>query len=144
MLARAGSPESAAISANKALLAIASHLVPRYLKLIGGAPLSGKGANWLVITPDDKTVYVANPEANNVSVVDIATMKETAVIPVGFAPSRNTCGLPPGSPTTLEGRDQANRRRRCRGVLGSVDIHVMARNAAERWMKAQKLVSVLS
>jgi hypothetical protein len=28
---------------------------------------------------------VANPETNNVSVVDIATMKETAVIPVGFA-----------------------------------------------------------
>jgi YVTN family beta-propeller protein len=56
------------------------------LKLLGGATLSGKGANWLVISPDDKTVYVANPEANNVSVVDIATMKETAVIPVGFAP----------------------------------------------------------
>ncbi len=65
------------------------------LKLIGGAPLSGKGANWLVITPDDKTVYVANPEANNVSVVDIATMKETAVIPVGFAPSRNTVWVAP-------------------------------------------------
>jgi YVTN family beta-propeller protein len=65
------------------------------LKLIGGAPLSGKGANWLVITPDDKTVYVANPEANNVSVVDIATMKETAVIPVGFAPSRNTMWVAP-------------------------------------------------
>jgi YVTN family beta-propeller protein len=65
------------------------------LKLIGGAPLSGKGANWLVIAPDDKTVYVANPETNNVSVVDIATMKETAVIPVGFAPSRNTMWVAP-------------------------------------------------
>ena len=65
------------------------------LKLIGSAPLSGKGANWLVITPDDKTVYVANPETNNVSVVDIATMKETAVIPVGFAPSRNTMWVAP-------------------------------------------------
>ena len=65
------------------------------LKLIGGAPLSGKGANWLVIAPDDKTVYVANPETNNVSVVDIATMKETAVIPVGFAPSRNTMWIAP-------------------------------------------------
>jgi YVTN family beta-propeller protein len=54
-----------------------------------------KGANWLVITPDDKTVYVANPETNNVSVVDIATMKETAVIPVGFAPSRNTMWVAP-------------------------------------------------
>jgi YVTN family beta-propeller protein len=37
-----------------------------------------------------KDFYVANPGTNNVSVVDIATMKETAVIPVGFAPSRNT------------------------------------------------------
>ncbi len=34
------------------------------LKLIGSTPLSGKGANWLVITPDDRTVYVANPERN--------------------------------------------------------------------------------
>jgi YVTN family beta-propeller protein len=65
------------------------------LKLLGGASLSGKGANWLTINPDDKTVYVANPEANNVSVVDIATMKETAVIPVGFAPSRNTMWVAP-------------------------------------------------
>ena len=64
------------------------------LKLLG-ATLSGKGANWLTINPDDKTVYVANPEANNVSVVDIATMKETAVIPVGFAPSRNTMWVAP-------------------------------------------------
>ena len=55
------------------------------LQLLGTAPLGGKGAEWLTITPDDKTVYVANPETNNVSVVDIATMKETAVIPVGFA-----------------------------------------------------------
>jgi YVTN family beta-propeller protein len=65
------------------------------LKLIGSTHLSGKGANWLVITPDDKTVYVANPETNNVSAVDIATMKETAVIPVGFAPSRNTMWVSP-------------------------------------------------
>ena len=65
------------------------------LKLLGGATLSGKGAEWLVITPDDKTVYVSNPQTNNVSVVDIATMKETAVIPVGFAPSRNTMWVAP-------------------------------------------------
>ena len=65
------------------------------LKLIGTAQLSGRGANWLVVSPDDKTAYVANPETNNVSVVDIATMKETAVIPVGFAPSRNTMWVAP-------------------------------------------------
>jgi YVTN family beta-propeller protein len=65
------------------------------LKLLGGAKLSGRGANWLVVSPDDKTVYVANAETNNVSVVDIATMKETAVIPVGFAPERNTMWVAP-------------------------------------------------
>jgi YVTN family beta-propeller protein len=65
------------------------------LKLIGTAQLSGRGANWLVVSPDDKTAYVANPETNNVSVVDIATMKETTVIPVGFAPSRNTMWVAP-------------------------------------------------
>jgi YVTN family beta-propeller protein len=65
------------------------------LKLLGGAKLSGRGANWLVVSPDDKTVYVANPETNNVSVVDIATLKETAVIPVGFAPSRNSMWVAP-------------------------------------------------
>jgi YVTN family beta-propeller protein len=59
------------------------------LKLLGAAALGGKGAGWLVITPDDKTAYVANEHTNNVSVVDIKTMKETALIPVGFAPARN-------------------------------------------------------
>ena len=34
-----------------------------------------------MIAPDDKTVYVANEQTNNVSVVDIATMKETARYP---------------------------------------------------------------
>jgi YVTN family beta-propeller protein len=65
------------------------------LKLLGGATLSGKGAEWLVISPDDKTVYVSNSQTNNVSVVDIAAMKETGVIPVGFAPARNTVWLAP-------------------------------------------------
>jgi YVTN family beta-propeller protein len=59
------------------------------LKLLGGAPLNGKGASWLTITPDDKTAYVANEQTNNVSVVDIKSMKEIATIPVGFVPARN-------------------------------------------------------
>jgi len=65
------------------------------LKLLGSAPLSGKGPEWLTITPDDKTVYVANAQSNNVSVIDIATMKEVAVIPVGFLPARNTPWIAP-------------------------------------------------
>ena len=59
------------------------------LKPLGGAELSGKGAGWVTLTPDGKTAYVANPVTNDVSVVDIKSMKETARIPVGFVPKRN-------------------------------------------------------
>jgi YVTN family beta-propeller protein len=48
----------------------------------------------LTIAPDNKTAYVANSHTNNVSVVDIASMKEVALIPVGFARR----GTLPGSP----------------------------------------------
>jgi YVTN family beta-propeller protein len=63
------------------------------LKPIGGAELGGKGAGWVTLTPDGKTAYVANPVTNDVSAVDIATMKEVARIPVGFVPKRNTTGV---------------------------------------------------
>ena len=59
------------------------------LKLVGSAELGGKGAGWVTLTPDGKTAYVANPVTNDVSVVDIASMKETTRIPVGFVPKRN-------------------------------------------------------
>jgi len=59
------------------------------LKLLGSAELGGKGAGWVTLTPDGKTAYVANPVTNDVSVVDIASMKETTRIPVGFVPKRN-------------------------------------------------------
>jgi len=65
------------------------------LKLLGGVELGGKGAGWLTISPDDKTVYVANEHTNNVSVVDIKSLKEVALIPVGFAPARNTPWMAP-------------------------------------------------
>ena len=65
------------------------------LKPLGGAALGGKGAGWLTITPDNKTAYVANEHTNNVSVVDIKSMKETALIPVGFAPARNAAWMLP-------------------------------------------------
>jgi YVTN family beta-propeller protein len=63
------------------------------LKMLGGAELTGKGAGWVTLTPDGKTAYVANPVTNDVSVVDVKTMKETAKIPVGFVPKRNTTAL---------------------------------------------------
>lgn len=65
------------------------------LKPLGATTLGGKGAGWLTITPDSKTAYVANEHTNNVSVIDIATMKETALIPVGFAPARNVTWMAP-------------------------------------------------
>jgi YVTN family beta-propeller protein len=65
------------------------------LKLLGGIALGGKGAGWLTISPDDKTAYVANEHTNNVSVVDINSLKEVALIPVGFAPARNATWMAP-------------------------------------------------
>jgi YVTN family beta-propeller protein len=63
------------------------------LKVLGGAELGGKGAGWVTLTPDGKTAYVANPVTNDVSVVDITSMKEVARIPVGFVPKRNTTAM---------------------------------------------------
>jgi YVTN family beta-propeller protein len=63
------------------------------LKLVGSAELGGKGAGWVTLTPDGKSAYVANPVTNDVSVVDVATMKEVARVPVGFVPKRNTTAL---------------------------------------------------
>jgi YVTN family beta-propeller protein len=63
------------------------------LKLVGSAELGGKGAGWVTLTPDGKSAYVANPVTNDVSVVDVASMKEIARIPVGFVPKRNTTAL---------------------------------------------------
>jgi YVTN family beta-propeller protein len=63
------------------------------LKLLGGAELGGKGAGWVTLTPDGRTAYVANPVTNDVSVVDIKTLKEITRIPVGFVPKRNTTGV---------------------------------------------------
>ena len=65
------------------------------LKLLGGADLNGKGAAWVTLTPDGRTAYVANAVTNDVSVVDITSLKEVARIPVGFVPKRNTTGILP-------------------------------------------------
>ena len=63
------------------------------LKHLGSAELTGKGAGWVTLTPDGKSAYVANPVTNDVSVVDVKTMREVAKIPVGFVPKRNTTGV---------------------------------------------------
>jgi YVTN family beta-propeller protein len=62
------------------------------LKCVGSAELGGMGAAWITLTPDGKTAYVANAVTNDVSAIDIKSMKEVARIPVGFVPKRNTTG----------------------------------------------------
>lgn len=65
------------------------------LKLVGGADLGGKGAGWVTVTPDGKTAYVAMAVTNDVSVVDVNSLKEITRIPVGFVPKRNTVAMLP-------------------------------------------------
>jgi len=72
--------------------ALYSYSLPE-LKNIGTAFLGGKGAAWVTLTPDGKSAYVSNAVTNDVSVIDIAAMKEVTRIPVGFVPKRNTTGV---------------------------------------------------
>jgi YVTN family beta-propeller protein len=65
------------------------------LKLLGAAELGGQGAAWVTLTPDGKTAYVANAVTNDVSVIDVKSLKEVARIPVGYVPKRNTTGMLP-------------------------------------------------
>jgi YVTN family beta-propeller protein len=58
------------------------------LKLLGSADV-GRSPDWVTLTPDGKSAYVANAQSNSVSVVDVKTMKEVTRIPVGQVPKRN-------------------------------------------------------
>jgi YVTN family beta-propeller protein len=58
------------------------------LKLQGDTKV-GHHPDWVTLTPDGKRAYVANAGSNSVSVIDIATRKEVATIPVGQVPKRN-------------------------------------------------------
>jgi YVTN family beta-propeller protein len=59
---------------------------------LGGADV-GAAPDWVTLTPDSKTAYVANAGSNSVSVVDIKTMKEVARIAVGQVPKRNATAM---------------------------------------------------
>jgi YVTN family beta-propeller protein len=63
------------------------------LKVLGTAELGGMGAAWVTLTPDGKTAYVANAVTNDVSVVDVKSMKEIALVKVGYVPKRNSTGM---------------------------------------------------
>jgi YVTN family beta-propeller protein len=62
------------------------------LKLLGGVDV-GHHPDWLTFTPDSRRVYVANAGSNSVSVVDVASRREVARIPVGQVPKRNATGV---------------------------------------------------
>jgi YVTN family beta-propeller protein len=62
------------------------------LKLLGAADV-GRAPDWVTLTPDGKTAYVANAGSNSVSVVDIKSMKELTRIPVGQVPKRNITAI---------------------------------------------------
>ena len=64
------------------------------LKLLGTVDV-GKSPDWVTLTPDGKTAYVANAASNSVSVVDIKAMKEITRIPVGEVPKRNITAVLP-------------------------------------------------
>jgi YVTN family beta-propeller protein len=73
--------------------AIYSYSLPD-LKLLGSADV-GHSPDWVTLTPDGKTAYVANAGSNSVSVIDIQSMKEVTRIPVGQAPKRNITAVLP-------------------------------------------------
>jgi YVTN family beta-propeller protein len=60
-------------------------------KMLGEVEMTGGiDPNWVTLTPDGRTAYVAMSGSNWTSVIDIATMKETSRIPVGQVPKRNS------------------------------------------------------
>ena len=64
------------------------------LKLLGGAAV-GASPFWLTVSPDNKSVYVANCGDNDVTVIDVRTIKQVSHIPVGQCPERNIAVMLP-------------------------------------------------
>lgn len=64
------------------------------LELLGAVDV-GTAPDWVTLTPDGKTAYVANAGSNSVSVVDVVAMKEVTRIPVGQVPKRNITAMLP-------------------------------------------------
>lgn len=54
---------------------------------------TGNTPDWITTTPDSKFAYIANAGSNSVSVLNIATRKEIATIPVGEVPKRNATAV---------------------------------------------------
>jgi YVTN family beta-propeller protein len=62
------------------------------LELLGSVDV-GTSPDWVTLTPDGRTAYVANAGSNDVSVVDIRGLKELTRIPVGQVPKRNITAM---------------------------------------------------
>jgi YVTN family beta-propeller protein len=62
---------------------------------LAGAVDVGVAPDWVTLTPDGRTAYVANAGSNSVSVVDLAAMREVVRIPVGQVPKRNITAVLP-------------------------------------------------
>ena len=54
-----------------------------------GQPPISAIPNWITFTPDSDRLFVSNSALDSVSVIDAATMKQVAVVPVGRAPKRS-------------------------------------------------------
>jgi YVTN family beta-propeller protein len=90
-----------AVTADNSVLVVDSRLnsaVYMYslpdLQLIGSVDV-GRSPDWVTLTPDGRTAYVANAGSNDVSVVDIRGLKEVTRIPVGQVPKRNITAMLP-------------------------------------------------
>jgi YVTN family beta-propeller protein len=66
------------------------------LKLTGSIS-TGQHPHWMTITPDGKTIYVANSGEDTVSAIDVASRKEVSRIKVGHQPKRNLVVLLPST-----------------------------------------------
>jgi YVTN family beta-propeller protein len=78
--------------------AIYSYSLPD-LKFLGQTVV-GSHPEWLTLTPDGKTAYVAIAGEDETAAVDIKTMKVVARIKVGFVPKRNGTLVLSGAPNS--------------------------------------------
>ena len=88
-------PDSKTLVVNSRLnSAVYSYSLPD-LKLIGTTEIAGIDPNWVTLTPDGKTAYVAIAGSNFVAAIDVKSMKQVARIPVGYVPKRNATAILP-------------------------------------------------
>jgi YVTN family beta-propeller protein len=68
-------------------LKLVGHAKLPQVHALGHAP-TGAVPEWITFTPDSRLIYVSDSAARMVSVIDTATLKEVATVPVGEVPKR--------------------------------------------------------